>query len=124
MSDSFENPSDPLPDPSALLFLSTRKPRFALGQVVATPGALRLLQQTGTDAMALLMRHVTGDWGDICAEDAKENELSIAEGFRVMSVYALTLGDQAASDGDERERVWLITEADRSVTTLLLPRDY
>ena len=124
MSESFENPSNPSPDPSALLFFTTRKPRFALGQVVATRGALRLLQQTGTDAMALLMRHVTGDWGDICAEDAKENELSIAEGFRLMSVYALPLGDQAASDGDVRERVWLITEADRSVTTLLLPRDY
>ena len=124
MSEFFENPSDPFPDLSALVSHATRKPRFALGQVVATPGALRLLQQTGTDAMALLMRHVTGDWGNICAEDAKENELSIAEGFRVMSVYALSLGDQVASDGDGRERVWLITEADRSVTTFLLPRDY
>jgi hypothetical protein len=124
MSESFDNPSNPQPDPATFLSNANRQPRFALGQVVATPGALHLLQQTGTDAMALLMRHVNGDWGDICAEDAKENELSIAEGFRVMSVYALTLGDQAASDGDERERVWLITEADRSVTTLLLPRDY
>ena len=124
MSESFDNPSNPLPDPSALLSHATRKPRFALGQVVATPGALQLLEQTSTNAMALLMRHVTGDWGDVCAEDAQENELSLAEGFRLMSVYALPLGDQVATDGDGRERVWLITEADRSVTTLLLPRDY
>ena len=124
MSESFDNPSNPLPDPSALQFLTTRKPRFALGQVVATPSTLRLLQQTSTDAMAILMRHATGDWGDVCAEDAKENELSVTEGFRLMSVYALPLGDQVATDGDGRERVWLITEADRSVTTLLLPRDY
>ena len=123
MSESFENPSNPPTDPSTLLSYATRKPRFALGQVVATPGALQLLEQTGPNAMALL-RHVTGDWGDICAEDAKENELSVTEGFRLMSVYALPLEDQVATDGDGRERVWLITEADRSVTTLLLPRDY
>ena len=124
MSEPFDNSSDPLPDPVAFLAHATRKPRFALGQVVATPGALRLLQQSGTDAMALLMRHVTGDWGDVCAEDAQENELSLAEGFRLMSVYALPLGDRVATDADTRKRVWLITEADRSVTTLLLPGDY
>ena len=91
---------------------------------MTTPGTLHLLEQTGTDAMALLMRHLTGDWGDICAEDAKENELSVTEGFRLISVYALPLGDQVATDGDGRERVWLITEAGRSDTTLLLPRGY
>ena len=124
MSEPFDNPSNPPPDPAAPLSRATRKPRFALGQVVATPGALRLLQQTNTDALALLTRHVTGDWGDICAEDAQENALSVVEGFRLMSVYALPLSDRVATNTDPRERVWLITEADRSVTTLLLPRDY
>ena len=124
MSEPIDDSSKSSPDSAAFLSRVARKHRFALGRVVATPGALRLLQQTSTDTLALLMRHATGDWGDICAEDAKENELSIAEGFRVMSVYALPLGDQVATDRDGRERVWLITEADRSVTTLLLPGDY
>lgn len=124
MSDPLDDSFNPFPDSAAFLSRVARKHRFALGRVVATPGALRLLQQTGTDAMALLMRHVTGDWGDVCAEDAQENELSLAEGFRLMSVYALPLRDRVATDADTRERVWLITEADRSVTTLLLPADY
>ena len=61
----------------------------------------------------LLTRHVTGDWGDLGEEDKKENELSVKKGFRILSAYTLKNG----------ERAWIITEADRSVTTILLPSD-
>ncbi|MDP3799213.1 MAG: type I restriction endonuclease subunit M [Polaromonas sp.] len=117
-----------------------RQPLFLLGRIVATPGALHLLRQTATSPEVLLMRHVTGDWGEVCAEDAEENRLSLEQGFRLMSVYRLPLKDQAvageasstldssaAADGDDDvvgQRIWLITEADRSCTTFLLPSEY
>lgn len=117
-----------------------RRPLFLLGRIVATPGALHLLRQTATSPEVLLMRHITGDWGEICAEDAEENRLSLEQGFRLMSVYRLPLKDQAvageASVTPERSaatnrddevvgrRIWLITEADRSCTTFLLPSEY
>ncbi len=84
-----------------------------LGHVYATPGALALLAEAGIAATELLSRHASGDWGDIPAEDAAENRRSIEQGFRVMSSYDI--------DG---QRVWLITEADRRSTTLLLPSEY
>jgi hypothetical protein len=86
---------------------------LALGRLCATPGALELLGRVGIDPLTLLARHQRGDWGDIPAEDAAENQLSLREGYRVMSSYAI---------GDDR--VWVITEADRSITTLLLPDEY
>jgi hypothetical protein len=91
-----------------------RKPLFDLGQVVATPGALAALEKAGQNAMDLLSRHVTGDWGELCEDDQKENALSVKRGFRILSNYKTNSG----------ERVWVITEADRSVTTLLLPDEY
>lgn len=102
--------------------------RLALGQVVGTPGALALLEHCGFSAMALISRHLHGDWGDCCAEDRATNELALQRGMRVMSVYRLV--DAARLVGtpcDKRSNlptVWIITEADRSVTTLLLPEDY
>ena len=107
-----------------------REQLFLLGRIVATPGALELLRRTATNPEVLLMRHVTGDWGDIGAEDAQENDLSLQAGFRLMSVYKLPLVAAAAADGDQpnataaRQAIWLITEADRSATTLLLPEEY
>lgn len=89
-------------------------PRFSLGQVVATPGALRELEISGESPLSFLRRHVSGDWGDLDEEDRRENELSIREGFRLLSSYRLKTG----------EKLWIITEADRSVTTLLLPEEY
>lgn len=88
--------------------------RFALGHVVATPGALDLLDRTGTNAFALLQRHVRGDWGALPAEDAAANEDALVTGCRILSSYPL----------NEHERLWVITEADRSVTTLLCPDEY
>lgn len=84
------------------------------GQVVATPGALRALQATGQDPFQFLQCHASGDWGELCQEDKQENEFSLKHGFRILSAYRL-------SDGT---KVWIITEADRSATTLLLPSEY
>jgi hypothetical protein len=91
-----------------------RKPLFDLGQVVATPGALAALEKAGQNAMNFLSRHVAGDWGELCEDDRKENALSVKRGFRILSNYKTNSG----------ECVWVITEADRSVTTLLLPDEY
>ena len=88
--------------------------RLALGHVVATPGALEALQEAGQGALEFIRRHVTGDWGDLSAEDKAENELSVREGFRILSAYTLKSG----------VKIWLISEADRSATTILLPEDY
>lgn len=108
--------------------LMSNAPRFALGQMVATPGALELLEQSGFSALALISRHVHGDWGDCCDEDKATNELSVQQGMRVMSVYRLVDAERLLQTPlDKRSSlptVWIITEADRSVTTLLLPEDY
>ncbi len=92
---------------------------FPLGACVATPGAIRALSDGGgdwrTNAAAYLARHQRGDWGDAPPEDTRENELSIREGFRILSSYRVGVGSG---------RVWIITEADRSSTTILLPDEY
>jgi hypothetical protein len=89
-------------------------PLFPAGQIVATPGALALLQKANKSALELLSRHLRGDWGELCQEDKTQNELSLKYGFRLMSSYPVT----------PTEKLWIITEADRSVTTLLLPEEY
>ena len=87
---------------------------FALGQIVATPGAIDLLERTSSDALDFLIRHQQGDWGSVPPEDAEENLNAIEHGNRILSSYYLNAS----------ERLWIITEADRSVTTLLLPNEY
>ncbi len=87
--------------------------RFEPGRVVATPGALDAMEEAGTEPSELLRRHLGGDWGEVPKEDARENELSLKHGFRVLSSYPV--GGQ---------KVWIITEADRSATTMLLPAEY
>jgi len=93
---------------------ATKQPLFDLGQLVATPGALAALEKTGQNAMEFLSRHVTGDWGELPNEDKDENKLSLEEGFRLLSSYTTLAGT----------RLWVITEADRQHTTLLLPEEY
>lgn len=88
--------------------------RFPLGRIVATPGALDALQKNEQQALELLSRHAGGDWGTVCAEDAQANDFAVRDGLRVLSAYCL-------HDGT---RLWIITECDRSVTTLLLPEEY
>ncbi|MBW5286370.1 hypothetical protein [Burkholderia gladioli] len=90
-------------------------PLFSLGRTVATPGALDLLDRTGTNAAELLRRHQCGDWGAVCLADARSNDLAVTDGMRLLSAYEL---------GDMRELAWIITEADRRATTLLLPSEY
>jgi hypothetical protein len=84
-----------------------------LGRVVATPGALNLLLEAGGHPFDYLTRHAAGDWGDLCAFDRRQNEIALRGGYRVLSSYEVHTG-----------RVWIITEADRSVTTFLLPEEY
>ena len=84
-----------------------------LGKVLATPGALQLLRDAGEDPSGYLARHVSGDWGELDAHDRRANERSLERGWRVLSSYTVGEG-----------RVWVITEADRSVTTILLPDEY
>lgn len=86
---------------------------FPLGRIVATPGALNLLVMAGQDPSELLKRHQSGDWGDVPPADAAENRRSIRHGWRILSSYQV--GSQ---------RIWIITEANRSSTCLLLPEDY
>jgi len=93
----------------------TKVTLFPLGQIVATPGALAALEKAGQTPLDFLTRHVRGDWGELDEHDRKENELSLKRGFRLLSSYRLSSGDT---------KVWVITEADRSVTTLLLPEEY
>ncbi len=86
---------------------------FPLGCTTATPRALALLRAHGTNPAALLDRHAAGDWGEIAPEDRGLNERAVRDGDRVLSIYHVGTG-----------RVCVITEADRSATTLLLPEDY
>jgi hypothetical protein len=88
--------------------------RFALGQTFITPGAEDALQIAGQTAIEFLRRHMSCDWGELSEDDVCENELSLKKGFRLMSNYRIREGQQ----------LWIITEADRSATTVLLPSEY
>jgi hypothetical protein len=88
--------------------------KFSPGSIVATPGALEAFRASGEEPLPFLQRHLTGDWGDVDEHDHRENELSLQRGWRILSCYRL-------SDGTG---IWIITEADRSVTTVLLPEEY
>jgi hypothetical protein len=89
----------------------TRAVRFPLGQVAITANSsLRLSTE---EVMTALSRHASGDWGDLCPEDTLANDNALDHGGRLLSAY-----------GQGEDRFWVITEADRSVTTVLLPEDY
>ncbi|MGZ8251782.1 MAG: hypothetical protein ACXWT7_05520, partial [Methylophilaceae bacterium] len=102
MTDSLQDPPRP------------PKIRFNLGSVVATPGALDALDKAATNAEDLLIRHMNWDWGDIPPEDGEQNDFAVGLGLRILSSYTL----------DSNVRIWIITEADRKVTRLLLPGEY
>jgi hypothetical protein len=89
-------------------------PRFPLGRIVATPGALRTLNEAAESPLPLLRRHAHGDWGDLHPDDNLANERALRTGMRLLSAYVLPT----------EERIWIITEADRSVTTVLTPEEY
>jgi len=94
--------------------MSATQLRFPLGQTCATPGAVEALSDAGQEAALFLHRHQSGDWGDLSEDDKQENEFSVDKELRIFSAYHL-------SDGT---KIWIITEADRSVTTILLPSEY
>ena len=93
---------------------ATTKPKFELGQLVATPGAREVLSRNGTDEHPFVQRHQSGDWGDVASAAAWENECAMKQGQEILSAYTLVDGT----------RLWIITEADRSATTILLPEEY
>lgn len=89
---------------------------FKLGSIVATPGAIDLMNKYNISARTLLDRHISGDWGDLPKSDKKQNDEAVKTGEdRIFSSYNL--------DGKDN-RIWIITEWDRSATTLLLPEEY
>jgi hypothetical protein len=88
--------------------------KFPLGQIVATPGALESLERAGQTAAFFLDKHAQGDWGEVCDEDKKLNDEALVNGERLLSAYR-TL---------KNERLWIITEADRSSSCLLKPEEY
>lgn len=87
---------------------------FSLGQIFLTIGAKEALEESNQDAFEFLYLHQTGNWGIVCKEDAEENDFSVKNGFRIFSAYK-TKNDV---------KIWLITEADRSSSTILLPEEY
>jgi hypothetical protein len=87
---------------------------FALGAVVGTPGALEVCEEASVSPSELIWRHVSGDWSELDAHDRRENQRAVAEGFRVFSAFTLENG----------QKLWVITEADRSSTCLLRPSEY
>ncbi len=95
------------------------QPKFALGKVLATPGALETLEKAAQSAAQFLERHARGDWGEVCDEDHEANDRSLLDGSRILSAYCTSLG----------EKLWIITEAvddsgNRAATTILLPSEY
>jgi hypothetical protein len=92
----------------------TAKPLFPLGAIVATPGALEAFQTSGEEPATYLDRHVSGDWGELDPHDKAQNDRGVEGGDRLFSSYRL----------QDKTKIWIITEHDRSVTTVLLPEDY
>jgi hypothetical protein len=117
-------PNDPLQPENKMISIPTNgksmQPKFPLGQVLATPGALEALQASGQSAGDFLRRHVRGDWGDeLCADDKQLNDEALKDGSRILSAYRTSKGT----------KLWIITEAQddrghREATTLLLPDEY
>jgi hypothetical protein len=98
---------------------STSKPKFHLGQILATPGALEALGESGQNVQFFLAKHVRGDWGEVCEEDKMLNDRALVDGSRLLSAYRTLKG----------ERIWVLTEAaddegHRVATTCLLPSEY
>ena len=110
-------------EPAPLVLKVFDKPLFRLGQILATPGALAALDRLGVEPLFLVLgRHVLGDYGDLCDEDRELNTHSLTNGMRIFSSYKLTA---SSGDSTSSETVcWVITEADRASTTILLPSEY
>ena len=95
---------------------------FPLGRILATPGAVNALEFQRQGLMAYLIRHALGDWGCVCPDDAATNDEAVRDGYRILSAYPIDPDKPCKGYGDNC--LWIITEADRSVTTALLPDEY
>ena len=91
-----------------------QKPKFKLGQMCSTPGALEAMNDAEQSPMEFVRRHVSGDWGEVCAEDQQANEDALDSNLRLLSAYRTK----------KNMKLWVITETDRSATTILLPEEY
>lgn len=93
-----------------------REPLFEMGHTVATAGAMALLEERDQQHLlqSVIHRHIYGDWGDVCDEDWRANEQALQDGERLVSIYQV----------DSDLTLWVITEADRSQTTVMLPEEY
>lgn len=94
--------------------VAIRNIRVPLGKLVATPGVLEAITESGQSPLDFLCRHIRGDWGNVCSDDGQANDDAIEEGLRLLSAYTTAKG----------VKLWIITECDRSVTTILLPDEY
>lgn len=116
MSIKHQSASNPIPTepeaPSATGSEQGPEFKFPLGTLVATPGVLSDIPPE--DAIVALARHLQGDWGDLCPEDLRANDHALAHGLRILSAYKSQAG----------VRFWIVTEADRSSTCILLPEEY
>lgn len=101
---------------------NTQFPKFPLGQTCLTAGVNDLAVQEGLAFLSaikvLFLRHMCGDWGDTCEDDKQVNDAALKHGGRLLSSYELT------DSREKAHKVWIITEADRSVTTMLFPSEY
>jgi hypothetical protein len=91
-----------------------RSTNLPLGRLVSTPGAIAALAKAGQDPLELIKRHRAGDWGEVAQEDSAANSRAVDQGERILSPYRIKGG----------VKPWIITEADRSATTILLPEEY
>ena len=98
----------------SIINLRPTKPLFALGKLVATPGAVEMLKAHQLSPFDFISRHWQGDWGDLDREDVQANQAALRYGTRLMSCYRI----------NDDTRLWIMTECDRSATTLLLPEEY
>lgn len=94
--------------------MKMKGPKFSLGRLVATPGALEAITKAGDEPLTFIRNHAFGIWGDVDADDKQANDDALKYGSRLLSAYHLS----------DQTKIWIITEADRSVTTILLPNEY
>lgn len=99
-----------------------QRPLFCPGRLLISPGALEICEKCRIDALTLLARHLVGDWGVVCDADKARNDLAVMEGTRIISAYPIDGRKAVKGHGDNA--LWVITEADRSATTILLPDEY
>lgn len=97
----------------SIINLRPERPLFPLGKIVATPGAVDLLKKHELSPFDFISRHWQGDWGDLDEMDVKSNQYALRHGARLLSAFRI-----------DDTKLWIITEADRSSTTLLLPSEY